>query len=217
MLSGRGVVSHWRPRAGRLCSRGIVRAPLVCIAAMVMAMAAAPSAQAHTELLSSSPERGVRLPTAPAQVRLTFSDDIDSDFAVVALEVNGTTQRLETSVVGGVVTAPVPASSPGDAASGRTSSWTISYRVVSTDGHPVNGTVGFKVDRPRSTQSRPPSSEAQTSSSPQPGQTTSTESAASTSAAEGGSRLDWLWVGGIAAVLLAAVTIIRSRRNRLGR
>ena len=129
---------------------------LVAAAISLMASFVAP-ASAHTELTSSTPGEGAVVTALPEQLELTFSGDIAPAFAVVTA---GTTQgpgqatQLEVAVDGPRVLATVPdtvRSSP------QAGTWTISYRVTSADGHPIDGQVSFEVRTPPTTA---PSSEA---------------------------------------------------------
>ncbi len=112
-------------------------APVLLILAV---LAPAPLAQAHDSLVSSTPESGQVLSAAPSQVSLTFSAAISEEFAQVAVvDAAGTTyQDGSPAVAGAVVTQAVRPLPPG-------SDVTVSYRVVSSDGHPVGGTVVFTV------------------------------------------------------------------------
>jgi len=128
----------------RASFHGLGLALLVLLATLV----AAP-AQAHDYLVSSTPEQGATLDAAPAQVSVEFNTSIGERFAQVAVVgPDGTTYQQGDPVVDGpTVTqavAPVPSGGPV----------TISYRIVSSDGHPIGGTVTFTVAE-RSTAARP--------------------------------------------------------------
>jgi methionine-rich copper-binding protein CopC len=100
---------------------------------------AGPPAHAHAELLSASPAEGDVVETLPGEVELTFSEPVATPAYVV---VNGPDGEQvsdgDPQVVDGVVTQTTPGSGPAGA-------YTVDYRVVSTDGHPVSGQVGFTV------------------------------------------------------------------------
>jgi methionine-rich copper-binding protein CopC len=94
---------------------------------------------AHTELISASPAQGDVVESLPGTVELTFSEAVGST-AYVA--VNGPDGEAvsdgEPQVVDGVVTQRT-------AGSGSAGAYTVDYRVVSADGHPVSGQVEFTV------------------------------------------------------------------------
>ncbi|GAB2869698.1 copper resistance CopC family protein [Streptomyces mayteni] len=100
----------------------------------------APPASAHTGLTSSDPADGAELSTAPASVTLTFSDPMDAEYSQVAVtdaDESSVTEG-EPRVDGSLVTQPLAADVPP----GR---YAVAYRVVSADGHPVSGGLGFRV------------------------------------------------------------------------
>lgn len=112
----------------------------------------APSASAHTILLSATPADGATVSSAPAQVVFTFNEPVQSStlqFAVT--DANGTTvSKTAPTVAGTVVTQPLPPLANG--------TYTVAYRLVSVDGHPVSATTTFVVADPASTVSAQPSS-----------------------------------------------------------
>jgi methionine-rich copper-binding protein CopC len=103
----------------------------------VLALAAAP-ASAHNELQSSSPATGARLSAVPGSVVLTFEENTDPRFVKVkATGPDGQSVAAgppQTS--GATVRQPL---TPGTA----DGLYTVTYRVVSKDGHPVQGSVTF--------------------------------------------------------------------------
>lgn len=103
----------------------------------------ATSATAHDLLIGSDPADAAALTSAPAQVVLTFSAD---QLAVgTAVEVTGPDGSSwvhgEPVVVGSTVT---QALLPGLPDGG----YTVLWRSVSGDGHPVEGTLAFSLDAP---------------------------------------------------------------------
>jgi methionine-rich copper-binding protein CopC len=94
-------------------------------------------AHAHTSLVSSDPTQGSRTEKVPERIVLTFSEDLRQP-SEASLLVDGAALTAEIKVDGPrVVLVP-----PADAAAG---SYEVNYRVVSTDGHPVTGTLEFTV------------------------------------------------------------------------
>ncbi|MFI0820197.1 copper resistance protein CopC [Streptomyces sp. NPDC021098] len=111
---------------------------LVCAAPV--AVATAPPAAAHTELTGSTPDDGTRLATAPGRVALTFNDPMDARYSRVA--VTGASGRSLTAGAATVAGRTVTQALAADAPPGR---YTVGYRVVSADGHPVSGSLTFTV------------------------------------------------------------------------
>ncbi len=111
-------------------------AALGAISAVLLTLAAIP-AQAHSELVSSSPTEGQALDGAPAQVELTFNEEIsDAGLQVVAQGPQGAVSLGTPQLAGPKVTVPWPQTAPAG-------SYTLSYRVVSADGHPIDGSLAF--------------------------------------------------------------------------
>ena len=165
-------------------------------------------ASAHTELVRSDPRDGQTLGQAPQSVALTFSDDIAAEFAGVTLSVSGSEPaELPTRTQGPEVVAEIPEGAAG--------SWRLAYRVVSADGHPISGTIGFTVTASSPTVSDTPGGGAET-----PAPEVATESPADGSgsssdphsrpleAADADAGAAWPLFGGLAAVAAAVVAAV---------
>ena len=119
----------------------MVRCLLGLLAAVLLAQGVAASpAAAHAELVSTTPGNGERLPVSPAEVTLQFTEGVglvedglellDGEGEVVATP--------EPEADGAVVRWPMPAELPDG-------QYLVSWRVVSTDGHPITGAFSFGV------------------------------------------------------------------------
>lgn len=108
--------------------------------AFLAGWANAGSAAAHADLEKISPADGATVNTPPSVVVLTFSGDVSSTFAVVQVKGPGgeAVTQGRPQVQGAVVTQPLAAA----LAAGR---YTVAYRVVSSDGHPVSDTTSFSI------------------------------------------------------------------------
>ncbi|MCM3657237.1 copper resistance protein CopC [Agromyces mediolanus] len=104
-----------------------------------LGLANAQSASAHDELIASSPEPGQVLDASPAEVKLTFSDDIiPVGTAIEVVDHHGEVIDSGEAVVAGPdVTATLPADLSGD--------YQVRWRAVSSDGHVIDGTIDFGV------------------------------------------------------------------------
>lgn len=97
-----------------------------------------PAASAHATLVGSTPADGAQLAEAPDEVTLEFSSSVQTPATVVVTAPDGSPAADgEAEVDGKVVTLPVR-----DAGEGG---YTVAYRVLSTDGHQVTGTLSFTV------------------------------------------------------------------------
>lgn len=134
--------------------------PLVTIARLVIIAAVAAvgtvlgvgPASAHSALRSSTPADGAVLEQAPVTIDLVFNQSISKNFAEVAvLDSDNQPMKVSAPLVNA---ARVGVEIQADLGSGA---YTVNYRVVSADGHPITGQVAFSVA---------PSSSAPTASVP---------------------------------------------------
>ncbi|WP_328690008.1 copper resistance protein CopC [Streptomyces phaeochromogenes] len=130
---------------------------LVVPAALAALAVAAPQAAAHTELDISSPGANAQLAGLPPRVTLTFSDAMTQKYAKVAVTApDGTSAASgEPQVSGKTVTLALEPTS----GAGR---YTVGYRVVSADGHPVSGSYTFTVAEADSSPNPTPRAEEST-------------------------------------------------------
>ena len=115
----------------------------LCGALLLAALLALPApAQAHDTLLSSDPEDGASLETSPEEITLTYSADIleVSPLVRISDENGDELAEIVPTVEGPVATAtleePLPAGTH-----------TVQWRVVSSDGHPIEGTFTLTVEQ----------------------------------------------------------------------
>src|SRR5699024_11091765 len=112
-------------------------------ALLLAALIALPApAQAHDTLLSTDPEDGATLETSPEEVTFTFSVDIldVSPLVRISDEAGEEVAEIGPSVDGPTATAelvdPLPAGT-----------YDIQWRVDSSDGHPIEGTLTVTVEQ----------------------------------------------------------------------
>ncbi|MFF4314622.1 copper resistance protein CopC [Streptomyces sp. NPDC001507] len=117
------------------------------LAALLLASAA--PASAHAALRGSDPADGAVLKSSPASVTLTFTEAVgllDDSFRVY----DPTNHRVDTSEAGhgqaGSDTARI--TFPKKLGTGT---FTVAWRVVSADSHPVSGALTFSVGKPSAT------------------------------------------------------------------
>lgn len=151
-------------------------------------------AAAHVQLISSSPKDGKTLNEAPSEVSLKFSGAlIAGSDTVVAESSSGTdTSRLVASVNQNRITAEWPTG-------WNDGSFQLSYRVASSDGHIMTGDISFTVD-PKSGPT-PPESPDQTENEASTGGSAAAVTASDQT--DAGAVPLWLWVGGLAALVVA--------------
>lgn len=92
---------------------------------------------AHASLLSAQPADGAVLTEAPTELVLTFNEPV-SPLATLLIGLDGTKSPLDTvSAEGNTLKIALPAD--------RAGTQVISWRAISTDGHPISGTTSFSV------------------------------------------------------------------------
>jgi len=193
-------------RTARSTAHGaVVRAALAAVAGVLLLVAGlvgAPAAQAHTELVSSTPANGASLDTAPATVVLTF-DEVPKSVESVRAEATGggLVELGKPTLKGTVVTVAWPADAPPGL-------YRLGWTLVSDDGDPVEGTILFSYAAAAAPASTAPSAAP---SAQQPVATT-TEAHPSTAVALAGIGVAALVV--VAAALTAVAAVRRSRRRR---
>ena len=116
--------------------------PRVMLVAVVLAGLAAllawgPPAAAHEELLSSDPSESGVLETLPSRAILTFSGAVAEVHEVTVTGPDGSVANGEASAVGAEVRQNLWAGPDG--------AYTLSYDVLSSDGHEIAGEIHFEV------------------------------------------------------------------------
>ncbi|MBL6632507.1 MAG: copper resistance protein CopC [Candidatus Nanopelagicales bacterium] len=101
----------------------------------------APTGSAHADLQVSTPGGGESLEVAPEEIRLTFSEELFEELVEISIldaagDLYSTIKVEQTPPPGTDVIFPWPPQAPPG-------EYSIAYRVVSADGHPVTGTVSF--------------------------------------------------------------------------
>lgn len=211
-------------------SRLLPRLLVMLVTALAAGIGLAGPAAAHNVLISSDPSEGAVVQTAPTVVTLTF-DEAVQDFQPVVTVLGPDGQKYESGapqVDSTVVTTPIgPLPAAGD--------YVIAYRVVSADGHPVQGEVHFRLAAPAPPTSSAPANPAASSSasgstaltarsttaapttaapSPSaPATETSTAAVAPASSSSGLSGWAWAAIAVVAALIVAAAVVIVRRRG----
>ncbi|MFC7842768.1 copper resistance protein CopC [Streptomyces sp. NPDC057382] len=189
--------------------RAVVRTArtLVVPAAAAVLAVTAPQAAAHTELETSNPGANATLAGLPPRLTLTFSDAMTEKYAKVAVTGPDGKPAAEGApqVEGRSVTLPFDTGTAGR--------YTVGYRVVSADGHPVSGSYTFTVQEAETPSASPRASE--TSDAPAP---RATREAGADQAGEESSGISAsaLFGGGALALVVAAVGAYVARRGRAG-
>ncbi len=168
-------------------------------------------AQAHDTLLESDPADGATLETSPEAITLTFSADILEVSPLVRITDESGEQLAEItpSVDGPVATATLEEPLPAGTS-------TVQWRVVSSDGHPIEGTFEVTVEQDAAAEetTEAPAEEsalAETTAPAEEGEQATAEAAEEES---GSSMTPLLIVFGVVVVgAVVAVLLIMRRRD----
>ncbi|WP_326564460.1 copper resistance CopC family protein [Micromonospora peucetia] len=121
-----------RPTAAALVAAALAAAALLLVPAT--------PAAAHNTLRAASPADGAHLTTPPTRITLEFAQRLDPTFTTIAL----------TDAVGRKIPTGAPAvdGTKGTVTIDETlgeDTYTVAFRIVSADGHPVQGSYRFTV------------------------------------------------------------------------
>lgn len=200
-------------RRSRFVSR---RVAAVAVAVVAGAIGVAAPATAHDALVASDPAADATVTAAPTQVVLTFSaaqTGVGSEVLVTGADgqvwSDGPAQVADTTVTQ-PLTAPLP-----DGA------YTVTWRSVAGDGHPVTGAFGFTVAVPVASPVAPTPTDQPTESvapAPEPSMTTAAPALpdaadAGAAAADAGVGRAWVWAAVLAASALVTGMAVAARRR----
>lgn len=98
---------------------------------------------AHAYLENSNPADQSHIQTAPEKVTLVFNEEIEADFPLIEVK-DSSGKQVETgkTTVSKKNNHMVEASLPADL---KADVYSVSWRVVSADGHAVTGIISFKL------------------------------------------------------------------------
>lgn len=114
---------------------------------------------AHSKLETSTPAADAKLTESVQEVSLSFNENIDENLSTLKIK-NAQGESVEVAEVKinqntmlGTLAAPLPSGS-----------YTVEWKIVGGDGHPVDGTYAFEVDAPEA--EAPPETPAGTEETP---------------------------------------------------
>jgi len=182
---------------------GIARRVLAItmLTGLVFAGSAAP-VFAHNSLMDSFPRNGTSLAEGPKQIELMFDEPVQAGDGLTTLAVIGPRQdhweSCGVTVRGSTVTVPVrPLGEAGD--------YTVGWRVLSADGHPVSGQFSFTLTTAGAGTPTPADELASCGGL--------TQAAAQQAPGDGGGIPAVVWIAG-AAVLLGLGVVLALRMGR---
>jgi copper resistance protein C len=178
--------------------------------AFVLVLGSANGAAAHDELASSNPQAGATLDAAPEAIELTFSNvpaTIGSEVQVLD-EAGENWAEGEVSITDTVATQAIRAGAPAG-------TYTVNWRVVSSDSHPIEGTFDFTAAEGGAASEAPAASETPEASvgTAGPIETADPEALDEEPAADSG--MSWGVILMIAVLVALAIVLALGARRRL--
>ena len=187
----------------------VLRAALTLLLGLLAIALPVTTASAHSTLIAISPKDGATVTTPPTRVVLTFNEDVNQQFSLIrVVDSSGADVTSGATAVNGAVVSRAlqPGLPPG--------TYTVTFKVVSSDGHPISQKSTFTIAGASSSAS-PSTSSTSASVAPTmtpldqgtPAAAGGTEVAAPSSGSpesSGSSGSAWPWLAG-GAVLVAAV------------
>jgi copper resistance protein C len=195
--------------AGR--RRGLRARALAVLALAAAAVAgSASAASAHAVLESTNPRAGAVVQGPLQSVRLTFDEAVGTPAFIAVTGPQGRVDKGETTVNSAMVSVALKDSLPA----GR---YTVAFRVVSDDGHPVESSYTFQLKAAAAASTQPsatPLAAAPSASAAAAPAPAAAAAAASASSSENHSGHWFMGVAGVAMVLAGAGALIWERRHR---
>jgi copper transport protein len=116
------------------------RVTLLAALAVLFSLLFVSPAAAHAELVSTTPANGDQLTSPPTEIQMTFTESVNlvDDGIRLVDHVGATVPAPKPTVDAQTVTWPMPV----DLAEGP---YVVTWRVVSSDGHPISGAFSFGV------------------------------------------------------------------------
>lgn len=187
--------------------RRALGAALAAVLTLAAALAFAAPASAHTALTGSNPKEGATV-APPSEIVLTFANPVTLPQVVVTDESDVRHETGEPQSVDNDVTQALKAPLPNG-------EYTVGWRAVSPDGHPISGTFEFTVEGAAPSS---PAAGAGAGASAEPSAAAPAPAPASSPASSSepeGTSASWLWVGlGALAVALVVGGVAWLRRSK---
>ena len=180
-------------------------------AGALTALGLAPAA-AHDEVLSTSPEQDAVLETAPEQIELSYSGeimDIGHQVLVTGPEGQSVTEGpLERD--GSQVVQPLAETGSEEG------TYQVVWRVVSSDGHPIEGTYTYQVGDGADTTTAAPSLSSTPTDAPTDGSDSSAQAQDAAAQEDSGGLSGWAVGATVVVLALAVIGLLglMSRRRR---
>lgn len=199
-----------------LSASAAVRLVTAVLVAAAFVLFPAAGAQAHDELLSHTPEDGATVETMPEELTLTFSNVPVALGSVVQIQDSSGTNWAdgEVQITDTEVSQPIKADAPAG-------EYSVVWRVVSSDAHPIEGNFTFTVESgAEGTEGASAGASAGTEAgagTPEPIETQENPADEPAGVTVAGQTVPWSVLGMVAALVVLGVVIGVTAKRRLGK
>ena len=197
-------------RGTRSFQRTAVLLAGVLMVAFTLVLGSAGGASAHDELSSSNPEPGATLEAVPAAIELTLTNvpaTIGSEVQVLD-DAGEDWAEGDVSITDAVATQAIREGAPAG-------NYTVNWRVVSSDSHPIEGTFTFTASGGGATSETPAASETPEASAGTAGPIETADPGALDQEPAADSGLSWGVILMIAVLIALAIVLAFGARRRL--
>jgi methionine-rich copper-binding protein CopC len=177
-------------------TRAVSVAVALALAGIVLSVPA--PAFAHSQLLSTKPAGGATLTESASSVSLTFNEPVKQRFSTIVVNGPGGVSYSRGNV------RVIDNTAYQDVYALRSGSYTVAWRIVSADGHPVTGGFAFALNLPP---------QLEPTGSP-PTSATAAQQVAETSPT---GLWWWLAVAGVFIAIILVTVAVARRRQRVDR
>lgn len=196
-----------------LSASAAVRLVTAVLVAAAFVLFPAAGAQAHDELLSQTPEDGAVVETMPEELTLNFSNVPVALGSVVRIQDSSGTNWAdgEVQIVDTEVSQPIKADAPAG-------EYSVVWRVVSSDAHPIEGNFSFTVESGADGASATASAGASAGAgTPEPIETQENPANEPAGITVAGQTVPWSVLGMVAVLVVLGVVIGVTAKRRLGK
>lgn len=196
-------------------ARPIARILGVLSVLLLAALGPTSSASAHDAVTGTSPADGQNLDSAPDAIEISFTDTpLSLGSEILVEDAQGTDWTTgEVEIAGNSATQSISPDVPAG-------EYTVTWRVVSSDSHPIEGTFGFTVAETAagaSPSATSPSGQSQTAAdTPEPSQAAATDAQQPTPDETGPGFPEGFVVALVAILVLALVVVVVALARRRG-
>ncbi|MCW2131021.1 copper resistance protein CopC [Arthrobacter sp. VKM Ac-2550] len=201
-----------------LSASAAVRLVTAVLVAAAFVLFPAAGAQAHDELLSQTPEAGAVVETMPEELTLNFSNVPVALGSVVQIQDSSGTNWAdgEVQITDTEVSQPIKADAPAG-------EYSVVWRVVSSDAHPIEGNFTFTVESgAEGTEGASAGASAGAGTdagagTPEPIETQENPADEPAGITVAGQTVPWSVLGMVAALVVLGVVIGVTAKRRLGK